>query len=635
MTMIYMPSAVSDKIVEFFNTYKLDREYKYVDDINSSLLLSREIVINYNEFTPEIKSMLKDQSNENILSAFERAIGEMFQARHGSPALESIKRDNGIKFKFIHWEKFEEESTFTPTIKNPESMEQFENQDKVPIDKIIDFIHLKTAKIVRSKHDTSKIYAKIEVNDHYETFEIDENSTRLILWLKNSFKKQTGKIYATESFKQAIEYVKGDAFYNENTKLEKINHRVAFDDKVFYYDSCSHDNKFIKITKDGVEVVSQDEDTPLFVRTQLQAEQVKPNLDFKGEPLNEFCKLNRLPKYYAVHLVAYLFPDLICCLALLSGPSGSFKTTTSGQTKRIIDPKGDDTNTSQQSSIPEKLGDLILELNNNYFIVFENVSYITKEISDIFCKCITGSAFSKKKNYADLEQILMKIQRKILVNGIEPNFTEEDLVNRLLPYTTKIPTQQETLTDEDVEKIFVKLRPDILGQIFFVIMKVINTYDSVKKDITFKPRMASFLVMGETIGRALGFEPNEYVDWFKAQTESALTQSNETSPLIPWLTSKDIDDKMSPKYLIQFEKFQNKLSSFGYSGNYDTTSKGLPSKPRQVRKYLKSQDRFLDQNGYKYEIIDRFTEEHPEITKGSAVIVFSRKNMQSSLGDLQ
>ncbi len=633
MSVTYTPSAISGEIVRFFNTYRVGFEAKYLRSIDSDPLLQNVIVIDYNDFTVKIMEMLNDRSNQEILEAFERAIGEVFATRHGDTALTQMKKEGGIKFKFIHWEKFEEESTFTPRIKKHEYPDQFENTEKVPIDKIIDFLHSKTVKIVRSKQDTSKIYAKIQVNDHYETFEIDENSTRLILWLKNSFKKQTGKIYPTDSFKQAIEYVKGDAFYNDNTILEKINHRVAFDGKAFYYDLCSADNKFIKITKEGVEIVSQDEHTPLFVRTQLQAEQVKPNLDFKDDPLNEFCKLNRLPKFYAVHVIAYFFPDLICCLALLSGPSGSFKTTTSGQTKRIIDPKGDDTNTSQQSSIPEKIGDLILELYNNYFIVFENVSYITKEISDIFCKCITGSAFSKKKNYADLEQILMKIQRKILANGIEPNFTEEDLVNRLLPYTTKIPTQQETLTDEDVEEIFVKLRPDILGQIFFVIMKVINTHDSVKNDITFKPRMASFLVMGETIGRALGFEPNEYVSWYNAQTESALTQSNETSPLIPWLKSKGIDDKMSLKY--QFEKFQNELSIFAHIGNYDTTSKGLPNKARQVRKFLKSQDRFLDQNGYKYEIIDRFTEEHPEITKGSAVIVFSKKTTQETLGDKQ
>lgn len=631
MSVIYTPSAISDEIVKFFNTHRTGFEEKYLRSIDSDPLLQNTIVIDYNDFTEKIREVLYDKSNQEILEAFERAIGEVFATRHGDTALTQMKKEGGIKFRFVNWEKFEAESTFTPTITKPESTEQFENQDKGTVDKIIDFIHSKTAKIVRSKQDTSKIYAKILVNDHYETFEIDENSTRLILWLKNSFKKQTGKIHSTESFKQAIEYVKGDAFYNENTLLEKINHRVAFDGNVFYYDLCSHDNKFVKITKDGVEIVSQDEHTPLFVRTQLQAEQVRPNLDFKGNPLSEFCKLNRLPKYYAIHLIAYFFPDLICCLALLSGPSGSFKTTTSGQTKRIIDPKGDNTNTSQQSSIPEKLGDLILELYNNYFIVFENVSYITKEISDVFCKCITGSAFSKKKNYADLEQILMKIQRKILANGIEPNFTEEDLVNRLLPYTTKIPTQQETLTDEDVEKIFVNILPDILGQIFFVIMTVINIYNSVKSEITFKPRMASFLVMGETISRALGFESNEYVEWFKAQTENALTQSTETSPLIPFLKSKGIDERLSLKY--QFEKFQNELSAFGISGNYDTTAKGLPNKPRQVRKYLTSQTRLLDQNGYKHEIIDRFTEEHPEITKGSAVIVFSRKTVQTILGD--
>ena len=243
--------------------------------------------------------------------------------------------------------------------------------------------------------------------------------------------------------------------------------------------------------------------------------------------------------------------------------------------------------------------------------------------------------FSNRKHYENLEEVMIKILRKIVVNGISPNFDRDDLIQRTIVYHTTIPSEEDRLTDEDVEEKFRTLLPDLLGQIFFTLQKVLNTYDSVKGEIKSKSRMASFLVYGEVISRSLGNEPNDYVKWLNSKTETAITEANETSPLIPYLNIQNIDDKKDKKWLIQFQDFQHKLKVFAESNNYDTTGKSLPKYPKNVRTFLQRHATILEQNNYKYEIIDKYTENTEGITKNSTVIVFFRKIIQATLGDKQ
>lgn len=71
----YTDSAISDLFKEFFNRFKKNNSYKYIDLIDSMIIQSKIIEIDYNDFNDEIKVMLEKEPKDRIHFALYRAIG--------------------------------------------------------------------------------------------------------------------------------------------------------------------------------------------------------------------------------------------------------------------------------------------------------------------------------------------------------------------------------------------------------------------------------------------------------------------------------------------------------------------------------------------------------------------------------
>ena len=98
---IYTDSALSDRFRIFFKTFKdVDGSYKYVNLIDTQLIQSRVVIIDFNDFNDKVKSMLKQESKKRNHVAIYRAIGEVFQTRFQSKHLDYLKRENLIRYRF-------------------------------------------------------------------------------------------------------------------------------------------------------------------------------------------------------------------------------------------------------------------------------------------------------------------------------------------------------------------------------------------------------------------------------------------------------------------------------------------------------------------------------------------------------
>jgi len=62
--------------------------------------------------------------------------------------------------------------------------------------------------------------------------------------------------------------------------------------------------------------------------------------------------------------------------------------------------------------------------------------------------------------------------------------------------------------------------PELLGHILDIIVKTLPLYESVRKEIKPNHRLADFVVLGETIFRALGNEENAFLEACKQNTEN-------------------------------------------------------------------------------------------------------------------
>ncbi|HEY4681508.1 MAG TPA: hypothetical protein VIH04_09655 [Nitrosarchaeum sp.] len=495
------------------------------------------------------------------------------------------------------------------------------------VEDLMEFLLKKKSKIVISSNDSNRVYASIHVNDHQETFEIDVRANKTLRWFKASYYKETREIHSDESFKQALDIIKGQAIHAKKPKTENIPKRISFDGCEFYYDLVSPDWKFVKITKDNIEFVNQNTGTPIFARSKNQSEQTSPNFLFDGNPIKEFCKFLKIEEFFGVHLITLFLSNIACPIPVIIGPQGSIKSSQSAFIKKVVDPSGKKKE-EQLSHLTKKIDDLNIHINNNYLVAFDNISWITDEVSDTLCKAITGAGYSKRELYTNDDETILKFRGKIILNGITVNLDNGDLNERGIIYNSEIIDKKDRIGDEEAEKIFSKLLPDLLGQIFITIQQTMRIYESVKEEIKELPRMADFGISGEAISRVLGYEPNRFLEWYEAKINSGLEIQNETSPIIPFITEQKIDNQW-----IQVKDFFHRFNEYADLNHFDKGFRNFPKTSGRLRAYLTRVKPLLDQNNYKVEF-KKNTEDN-EFTKGSTLIRFSKKNVQSSLGDSQ
>ncbi len=124
----YTDSGLSDLIKLFFNRFKENDSYKYTSLIDNAIIQSKVIEIDFNDCFDEVQLAFQKEKLERIHTAIYRAIGEVFQTRHGSTELDGVRNEDMIKFKIINSEIIEDKVFSNPklvhyTKYNPEDYE--------------------------------------------------------------------------------------------------------------------------------------------------------------------------------------------------------------------------------------------------------------------------------------------------------------------------------------------------------------------------------------------------------------------------------------------------------------------------------------------------------------------------------
>jgi hypothetical protein len=388
----------------------------------------------------------------------------------------------------------------------------------------------KIKKLVISQNNSNEVYAVIENNGHNET--INLSNKRAIQWLNYTCHNNgLNKIHGEEFYKNVLTTIVSHAHLN-GTKREKIYNRVAMIGDTIYYDLCSPDWNIIKITSGKIALIPFDQSMPLFRRSQSSIEQVKPVFDCT-QALDDLVNLLRVKnkQLFKVHLVALTLEDVPVPIMLFDGEAGSMKTTLTAAVKRIIDPNGISSE-DNCSSMPTKSDDLIIHLYHRHVSAFDNVTRVSQETSDILCRAVTGACNSKRELYTNSEETILNMKGKVVLNGIVPSLEYPDLQDRIISYERTPLEENERLTDQDFQDRFAKLLPYVIGQIFTVLQKAIANYPTVKQAIKPKTRLADFEVWGESISRALEYEPHTFIEKYCAKRASRFVSNKDTYPII-------------------------------------------------------------------------------------------------------
>ena len=536
----YADSALSDIFAGFFKSYKSGFEYKYVVDIDYSLLFGKEIVIDYNNFTDEIKSQVETLSKEKIHKAIERAIGEVFEGKHGSSELEGVKKEFGINFKVIHHEKFAEIVPESKPDTWNHDMESEKSSDN-SIEKIVEYAKRIFSDSFIAENNSSKIYAFVKTDEHFETVDLDLQLAKDVLII--NYHKDFKKILSASQSEQAINYVKANKRLYQDTAKKQVHIRCAFENDTIWYDLCNQKREIVKITKDEIAIVPYDKTCPLFFRTPFMSEQVRPNFEFKGNPISEYFKLIRKPNDIVMHanVIALFLETVDIPMLVFGGSTDASKTVTSTLVKMLVDPSGKKIE-DYGTSMPRKPDDLATILYCNYLSSFENISKLSNEQSDMLCKANTGANFSTRLFYQQGQESKLAIHRKSMLNGITVNIDRDDLARRTLPYDLPSFKAREKKTKEQVLSEFYALLPDLLGHVFLTLQNALIRYSDAKSKAQIGIR-GEFQVWSEAIIQSLGNPEGKFAEALEEKESLINDKLSQSNALVPFIQDLFSDDK--------------------------------------------------------------------------------------------
>lgn len=173
--------------------------------------------------------------------------------------------------------------------------------------------------------------------------------------------------------------------------------------------------------------------------------------------------------------------------------------------------------------------EMALKVFQHYVVYFDNLSSIKQWLSDILCRACTGQGFTQRKLYTDEDSVIFQFQRCIGINGITLSRLSPDFLDRCLTLVLKQIPSAKRKDERRLWEEFEEARPRIFGAILDTLSKAMAIYPAVK--IENLPRMADFAMWGEAVARALGHEPGEFLDAYRAKIGEQVKDILEENPI--------------------------------------------------------------------------------------------------------
>ena len=227
------------------------------------------------------------------------------------------------------------------------------------------------------------------------------------------------------------------------------------------------------------------------------------------------------------YIISLFIPGIAKPILMIHGEQGSAKTTFQELIKMLVDPS-----ILKTLSFSKDFNVLIQILSHNYITYFDNISSIPDWISDLFCRAVTGSAFSKRQLYTDDDDIIYDFKRSIGFNGINLGASKADLLDReILIQLERIPKEKRKKLEEIWDE-FDQNKPKLLGYIFDILVEVLRF--KKEYEIQFPQgynRMADFEEYAEIISRCMGYPEGQFLRVYQYNIGLQIDEAIEASPL--------------------------------------------------------------------------------------------------------
>ena len=382
------------------------------------------------------------------------------------------------------------------------------------------------------------------------------------------------------------------ARYYASKNVREVGVRTARDGDAIIYDPLREDGKVFRIDKTGLQLVSPE--SPLTVRFtgMLPAEVNEGRLeDYLG--LNSIWRMDDNIKILSIGLdFSRFIPGIPHAIEDVIGDHGAGKTSYTETHRELIDPSG-----ALSQSLKWDERDISISALHQGVLAFDNVNTTMPDyISDVLCRISTGQGFRTRELYSNTSEIILKLKKPIIINGINLPGYKPDFLDRSVPILLKPIFGDGRLTENEIRQRVQELLPMARGYLLSIIPRAIQMYPDVEKELMGKlPRMADFVIWAECGLRAMGFSANAFFDAYqqvkKRETED-LAKENTLIIAIQELmkgkdewkgTSSELLEALNPYVTENRRRFNTRL---------------MPKDPKRLGRLIKEHELVLRDLGF-------------------------------------
>jgi hypothetical protein len=297
-------------------------------------------------------------------------------------------------------------------------------------------------------------------------------------WLVESFRHITGHVVRSGELSDALLNIAASC-----RDRRKTYHRVAAQNGSIYVDLCRPDGKAIHVTTEGWKVI--DNPPVVFLTKKDMAALPIPQEGGNVEELREF--VNVTEEDFALYL-GWLLDALKgrkpYSVLVVNGEQGSGKSTFSVLSGDLIDPSKE----AKTKNLPKDLRDLAVLASNRHLLAFDNLSWLSEEISDALCRLATGSGMVLRSLYSNADEQVFGGARPVLLNGIPEIGDRSDFLGRTVKITLRAIPNEKRQDEKTLLARFEARRPFILGALLSLLANGLKHEGKVSTEKM--PRMA-------------------------------------------------------------------------------------------------------------------------------------------------
>ena len=421
------------------------------------------------------------------------------------------------------------------------------------------------------RDDKNSLYAAVNDGGHRKIYNIESEMFKS--WLNHLYYHKTNRTISKKSFDESYVQIKAFAMFDCEKEIN-LSVRVAkSDNKTFWYDLTNNEWQTVKINADGWYV--EDKPPILFCRFNHQRSQITPYSDGDIKHILKYINIQDNHTLFLCWLVTCFVPDIPHPMPIFYGEKGAAKSTACEFLKRIIDPS------ALETLMLNDTKSLLVNLQQHWFLPFDNVSALNIEKSDILCRAITGGGIQQRKLYTNADDYIFNFQKCIAINGINNVVHRSDLIDRAILIELSRIEEEKRKEITEIRYEFEKDLPYILGGIFDVLSKAMSIYPSLHLERL--PRMADFARWGYAVGEALGGLGQTFLNEYQ-KNQSDRDNEILTSDVVAVLVISFMNDLN--EWMGTVSELYLKLTQLAPKIGINTKSKEFPARANYLSKRM-------------------------------------------------